>query len=52
MLLLQPRPMWLSKFRPARDRRGRQRPQRRTSVPRLEVLEDRTVLSTLTVPAL
>ena len=48
MLLPRSRRMWLSKFRPARDRRGRQRPQRRLAVRSLEFLEDRTVLSSIT----
>ena len=48
MLLPQPRPMWLSRWGPARDRQGRQRPRRRLAVHSLEFLEDRTVPSTLT----
>ena len=50
MLLPQSHPMWSSKFRPARDCRGRQRANRRSAVHflDLESLEDRTVLSSIT----
>src|SRR5208337_292530 len=50
MLLPQSHPMWLSKFQPARDCRGRQRANRRSAVHflDLESLEDRTVLSSIT----
>src|SRR5271166_3688832 len=49
MLLPQSRPMWLSKFRRDRDRQGRKRPRRRLAVHSLECLEDRTVLSSISV---
>ena len=49
MLLPQSRPMWLSKFRRDRDRQGRERPRRRLAVHSLECLEDRTVLSSISV---
>ena len=49
MLMPQSRPMWLSKFRPDRDRQGRERPRRRLAVHSLECLEDRTVLSSISV---
>src|SRR5437660_399374 len=42
----QSRPMWLSRFGPSGDRRGRQRRQRGLAALPLELLEDRTVLST------
>ena len=40
---------WGSQRHGTRPRHGRPTPRRRSAMPRLEILEDRTVLSTLTV---